>query len=228
MYRQSSHHRLVSTPMLDLQVHLPEKSYHAYLFDCDGTLVDSMPLHYRAWCQVLDEYDAARHFPESLFYRLGGVTTREIVSRLNQAHGLSMAPDDVAHRKEAAYLHLLEEVERIEAVTSIAEASRLLIPMAVVSGGTRHVVQKTLAFAGIDNWFDHLVTPADVERGKPAPDMFLLAAELLGVAPEKCLVFEDGLNGIEAARQAGMDFVFIPSQPESVASDILEEARQLG
>ncbi len=209
--------------MLDLEIRIPDKIYQAYLFDCDGTLVDSMPWHYRAWCQALDDYDAARHFPESLFYRLGGVTTREIVSRLNQTHGLTMDPEHVAHRKEELYLESLAKIVRIDDVSSLAEAACGVTPMAVVSGGTRHVVEQTLDVTGIRTWFKHIVTPADVKHGKPAPDMFLRAAELLGVAPEACLVFEDGLTGIEAARRAGMDYVFIPSQPESVAADILRE-----
>jgi len=208
-----------------IPIDFPTRPFGAYLFDCDGTLVDSMPLHYQAWCRTLADHHADQHFPEALFYRLGGVTTAEIVDRLNRQHGLSMNAAEVAAHKENHYLTLLDALEPIEPVIQFADTVRQTSPVAVVSGGTRHVVETTLEKAGIRDWFQTVVTPADVANGKPAPDLFLKAAENLGTRPEDCVVFEDGLNGIEGARRAGMTSVFIPSQPESVRAAILEEAR---
>ena len=83
--------------------------------------------------------------------------------------------------------------------------------MAVASGGSRVVVEKTLQMVGISDWFDEVVSSDEVKNGKPAPDIFLEAASRLGVAPADCVVFEDGRAGIQAALAAGMEVVTVPT-----------------
>ena len=177
----------------------------AIIFDCDGTLADTMPLHYKAWRETLDALGCP--FPEAQFYAWGGVPAREIIERLNAEHGLSLPPMETAHRKEAAYFLLLPQVRPIAEVVAEAARFRGVCPLAVASGGLRFVVEATLDTLGIRDWFEVIATADDVDRGKPNPDIFLFAAQRLGVTPADCVVYEDAPAGWEAARRAGMPVV---------------------
>jgi HAD superfamily hydrolase (TIGR01509 family) len=188
---------------------IPEGDFAAYIFDCDGTLADTMPLHYKAWCGVLREHDA--DFPEALFYELGGMPTDKIVELLNNRHGYSMPPAETAKKKEELFLSMLAEIEPIEPVVAIVRKVGGRLPMAVASGGHREVVRRTLGALGLLEKFSAVVCAEDYARGKPFPDPFLVAAERLGVEPRKCLVFEDTALGEEAARAAGMTSVLVPA-----------------
>lgn len=194
-----------------MQLEIPETDFAGYIFDCDGTLADTMPLHYTAWTEALEEQGAAQYFPEKVFYSLGGVASHAIVARLNSKHNLTMDPEAVSHRKEVLFLERLQSVERLHPVTNFALKVAKDKPVSVVSGGIKEIVLQTLSLIGMREVFPVVVTPEDVEHGKPAPDMFLLAAEKMGVDPKQCLVFEDGPSGIEGARRAGMSTVFVPS-----------------
>lgn len=174
----------------------------AALFDCDGTLADTMPLHYAAWRKTLDPLGYA--FAEETFYAWGGVTTVEIIERLNEQQRKTHAPSQVARAKEALYQTLIARVTPITVVISEVERLHGKCPLAVASGGMRHLIDETLATLGIAHYFDAIVTFEDVRRGKPEPDTFLLAAQQLGVAPTDCVVYEDAEPGLEAARRAGM------------------------
>ncbi len=172
------------------------------IFDCDGTLADSMPLHLQAWRETLERHGA--HFPEDLFYRLGGVSAPKLVQMLNELNGLDMDPNEVSEEKEILAEELLRDVEPIHAVVETARAHRGRLKMAVASGGVKPNVLATLRTLEIADWFDAVVTHEDVEQPKPAPDTFLEAARRIGVPPQRCLVFEDSETGLEAARRAGM------------------------
>ncbi|QOC91326.1 HAD family hydrolase [Micromonospora craniellae] len=187
---------------------LPLGEFQAYLFDCDGTIVDSMPLHYTAWRQALDEWKCA--FPEDLFYAWAGRPTLDIVDALNQQQGLNMPVDTVVARREEHYQRLLPTAAGIPGVLHHIEAAHGRIPFAVVSGSTREAVTASLDALGILDRFDVLVCAGDYTRPKPDPEPFLRAAELLGVSPHACLVFEDADLGIEAAVAAGMAAVRVP------------------
>ena len=187
---------------------LPSGDFAAYIFDCDGTLADTMPTHYRAWQEALGEH--AANFPEAMFYELGGVPTARIVEILNERHGLAMPVDVTVEHKESIFLKLSPEIAAIEPVVAIAKAFQGRKPMAVASGGHRRIVINTLRALGIVDLFQTIVCSEDYRRGKPAPDPFLEAAMRLGVTPEKCLVFEDTATGIEAAKAAGMQWVLVP------------------
>ncbi len=195
-----------------MKLALPSGSFRAYLFDCDGTIVDSMPLHYIAWKQTLAEWNCP--FEEELFYSWGGRPVTEIISSLNQMHGLSMPVDAVAHRKEERYYKLLPEIKAIPEVVEHIHQQHGLIPMAVVSGSRRNSVVSSLSALHLLDKFDLLVCAEDYALGKPAPDCFLTAASRLGVEPGHCLVFEDTELGIEAATAAGMASVRVPSPLE--------------
>ena len=194
-----------------MKLKLPAGSFRAYLFDCDGTIVDSMPLHYIAWKTALAEWNCV--YDEQLFYSWGGKPTDVIVSTLNHIHGLNMPVEAVVEHKEKLYFELLPQLKAIPEVLEHIEAEQGRIPFAVVSGGRFSSVSRSLSTLGLMDKFDTIVSADDYIHGKPAPDCFLLAAERLGVAPADCLVFEDTDLGIEAATAAGMASVKVPSPP---------------
>lgn len=191
-----------------MKLTLPAGSFGAYLFDCDGTLVDSMPLHYVAWKQALSEWDCT--FDERVFYEWGGIPVAEIISLLNEKQGLPMPVEQVSSRKESLYLEMLPQLKAIPAVVEHIDAQHGRIPLAVVSGSKRDSVTSSLTSVKLLDKFDTLVCAGDYEKGKPDPEAFLLAASKLGVAPSTCLVFEDTDLGIQAATAAGMASVKIP------------------
>jgi HAD superfamily hydrolase (TIGR01509 family) len=195
-----------------MKLKIPAGPFRAFLFDCDGTIADSMPLHYLAWKQALGEWNST--IEEDLFYSWGGRPTREIIVRLNAMQGLNMPVEPVARRKEEIYLSLLPQLKPIHEVVEHIEQHFGRIPFAVVSGGRRSVVERSIAALGLLNKFETIIGADEYKNGKPAPDAYLVAAERLGVAPEECLVFEDTDLGIEAATAAGMASVKVPSYPE--------------
>jgi len=195
-----------------MKLNLPKRTFGAYLFDCDGTIVDSMPLHYIAWKKTLDEWNCP--FDEELFYSWGGRPVTEIIAALNVQNRLSMPVDLVAKHKENFYYELLPQLKAIPEVVEQIEAQHGNIPLAVVSGSRRKSVEGSLSALGLLDKFDTLVCAEDYKKGKPAPDCFLTAAERLGVPPESCLVFEDTDMGIEAATAAGMESVRVPAPLE--------------
>jgi len=189
---------------------LPPGDFAAYLFDCDGTIVDSMPLHYLAWRQAVAEWGC--EFDEDLFYAWGGRPVAEIITDLNTRHGLAMPIAAVDERREALYRETLPKVTAVPEVLQHIEAAHGRIPFAVVSGGARDSVTASLTTLGLLDRFDIMVCAEDYIKPKPDPEAFLLAASRLGVPPESCLVFEDTEMGIQAATAAGMASVRVISR----------------
>ena len=199
-----------------MKLKLPESSFQAYLFDCDGTIVDSMPLHYMAWRRALAEQNC--EFEEKLFYEWGGIPIVEIVSLLNLKHGLKMPAEAVSARKENIYFELLPQLQAVPEVVEHIDAQYGKIPFAVVSGSTRDSVTASLVTVKLLDKFNTLVCAGDYEKSKPDPEAFWLAAKNLGVAPASCLVFEDTDMGLQAATAAGMASVKVPPPRERPAS----------
>lgn len=175
------------------------------VFDCDGTLADTMPLHWKAWSTITQKHGL--HFPEQRFYALGGVPSRDILAMLCKEQGLDLDCLAVAKEKEDAYMPFLPEVQPIAVVVAVAEANHGRLPMAVASGGIKHVIEQVLEHLKIRHYFDAIVTSEDVKRQKPAPDIFLEAARRIGVAPEHCRAYEDTDLGMQAIRSAGMEAI---------------------
>jgi HAD superfamily hydrolase (TIGR01509 family) len=190
-----------------VKLKLPDGEFKAYLFDCDGTIADSMPLHYVAWRRALGEWGCA--FPEDIFYAWGGLPAAEIIAKLGAQQGLALPVDEVAERKESLYYELLPQLRAVPEVLEQIQLGHGKIPFAVVSGSTRESVTRSLEVLGILDRFATLVCAGDYAKSKPDPEPFLTAAELLGVAPRDCLVFEDTEMGIQAATAAGMASVKI-------------------
>jgi beta-phosphoglucomutase family hydrolase len=177
----------------------------ALIFDCDGTLVDTMPAHYEAWVATLSRYGIS--FPEDQFYAWGGWPTRKVAEALLRQAGVPLDPEQLAREKEAAFERGAHLVRPIEPVVRVAREHRGRRPLAVATGGVRHVVEPVLARLGLLDWFETIVTSDDVTRYKPEPDVYLEAARRLGVPPAGCLVYEDTEPGLEAARRAGMSCI---------------------
>jgi HAD superfamily hydrolase (TIGR01509 family) len=178
---------------------------NALIFDCDGTLADTMPAHYRAWVEILRPHGVA--FPEKRFYSMGGMPTGKILQTLFAEAGKVPDVEALTKLKEDAFIAKAGEIRPIEKVVEVARKARGTTPMAVASGGHRHMVEMTLRQIGILDWFPVLVAAEDTVRHKPEPDVFLEAARRLGVSPETCTVYEDTDLGVEAARRAGMRWV---------------------
>jgi HAD superfamily hydrolase (TIGR01509 family) len=171
-----------------------------------------MPAHFAAWSEALAQFNVPKDvFPEDVFYSMGGRPTTDIVVELNGEFGLHLDPADVALAKRDAFMNLLDQVEINEDVVNYARSMRGKVPMAIATGGSRVVAEKTLQAVGISDLFDEVVTANDVKCGKPAPDIFIEAANRLEVDPKKCLVLEDAPAGIMAAQSAGMDVVRVPA-----------------
>jgi HAD superfamily hydrolase (TIGR01509 family) len=173
------------------------------IFDCDGTLADTMPLHWRAWQVVARRYQL--HFPEERFYALGGVPSRDILKMLSEEQGRELDPILAAKEKEAEYLPHLLQVQPVEAVVRIARENYGKIPMAVASGGIQSHINDVLQHLGIRHFFQAVVTSEYVKRQKPAPDIFLEAARRIGVEPQFCRAYEDTDLGLQAIVAAGME-----------------------
>jgi beta-phosphoglucomutase family hydrolase len=174
----------------------------ALIFDLDGTLADTMPVHFWAYKHILADYGI--DFTPELFGTLAGVPAVDTIKKLNEQFGTQMDPEKIGHFKEAEYEKIMHKMKPVEPVVDLVKKYHGKLPMAVGTGGYKRLAWKSLEILGLDNYFDILVSSEDVEHPKPHPDTFLKCAELLGVEPEYCQVFEDGNLGIQAAEAAGM------------------------
>lgn len=200
------------------ELRLPLSEFEGFIFDCDGTLADTMPLHHRSWVHALSCAGARFDFDWDLFVSRAGMSLEHTVLELNRQFGTTLDPVRVAIDQREYYTGRSIEVKPIEPVVALAREASAARRVSVASGSEyRHVVH-TLELIGARSYFEVIVTPVDVNRGKPAPDMFLLAAERMRVPAERCLVLEDSPLGIEAARLAGMHSALVRTlRPEPAA-----------
>lgn len=176
----------------------------ALLFDCDGTLADTMTLHYEAWHETLLPHGV--DCPRSFIDDNAGVPTTTIVTEVNRLYSKSLDAQFITDEKEARFHERIHLAKPVEEVLATAHAYFGKLPMAVVSGGTRDMVHAILKCIDAEHLFPVVITANDPVAPKPSPDVFVAAAERLGVPSEKCHVFEDGDPGIVAARAAGMTY----------------------
>ena len=174
----------------------------ALIFDLDGTLADTMPVHFLAYKHILIEYGIV--FTPELFAKLAGIPAVGTIEKLNEWFGTTMNAEEVGHFKEREYEKIMHKMKPILPVVELAKKYHGKLPMAVGTGGYKRLAWKTMDILGLDKYFDILVSTEDVSRPKPFPDTFLKCAELLGVEPAVCEVFEDAQLGIQAAGAAGM------------------------
>lgn len=197
--------------------HHIETLYDGVIFDCDGTLTDSMPLHYRAWHQTMTAHGI--EFAEDVFYAWGGKPTEQIIEELSAQQNVAVDVDVASAEKERAFLSLVEQLDAKTEVVELMSAIRQHVAVGVASGGNREGVMRQLEHLGIADDFAVVVTAEDTQRHKPHPDAFLHTAKKLGVAPEKCLVFEDSPLGFAAAEAASMGWVDVRPSPWETSTD---------
>ncbi|GKT36508.1 putative multi-domain containing protein [Aduncisulcus paluster] len=194
-----------------MTITLPTKEYEGYIFDCDGTLAHSMPAHYEAFKVALRRCGASFDFSPEVFQSVAGMGHEAAVKIFNERFGVELEVEPFLKHKHEAYEQFVDTVEPIKPVVEFAK--KMLSEgkaVAVASGGERSAVLRTLDSIGLGGKIKVIVTQSDVSKGKPDPEMFFLAAKLLGINPKKCVVFEDSALGRQGAHDAGMDSIAIP------------------
>jgi len=191
---------------LEILTQKTEGKYEAFLYDCDGTLANNMALHKAAYVKIASKYgiDLDPH----LIDELAGWPTIKMAEEINKRYSADLDPVIFGREKSAVYIEeFIEKTEPIDFVVEHLKSHVGKVRIAVVSGGSRSTVQKTLTILGLLPFIEVLVCAGDTPKGKPYADPFLRAAELLEVDPKKCIVFEDGVPGVQAAEAAGMDWI---------------------
>jgi len=172
------------------------------IFDLDGTLADTMPVHFMAYQNILSKYGIDYNW--ETFISLAGVPAVGTIEKINEIYGASLEPEEIGFIKEAEYERLMHNMKPIDPVIDLVKKYHGKLPMSVGTGGYQRLAWKTLEIIGLKDYFEILVSAEDVEKHKPHPDTFLRCAELMGVDPKLCQVFEDGQPGMIAAKTAGM------------------------
>lgn len=187
--------------MLDLS------QYQGIVFDMDGTLIDSMGAHMRAWQQACEAFNIP--FDHDYMHGLGGVPTRKTAEILNEKYQLNHDPHAVANSKRDFWVAMGESPSIIQETFEVLTHYQGQLKMGIGTGAERPHAEKMLQDTGLINLIETLVTATDVQFGKPHPETFLTVASNMGVAPEHCVVFEDTQIGFEAATRAGMDCILV-------------------
>lgn len=185
--------------MQEIPVH---ENIEGLIFDLDGTIANTMPAHFIAWRDTCKKYGI--DFTKELFSQLAGIPLYGTVEKLNEIFGTSIDPVKMGEEKEDKFKASLGQVKVIEPVARIIKKYHGILPMSVGTGGQREIAKETLRVVGMDKYFNILVSADDIKNPKPNPETFFKCAMLMGVLPEKCQVFEDGILGINAAKEAGM------------------------
>jgi len=181
--------------------------HRALIFDCDGTLADSMPVHWQAWTDTFVERGWTGFPPYAEYMTWGGISGEQVARRAGGPEPDNAAIAEAVVAKQEHYLRLAPQIQPIDSVLAVARAYRGQLAMAVATGSRRRSVTQTLNRIHAFDWFDALVAADDVQHHKPHPETYLKAADALGVKPEDCLAFEDAPPGIESAKAAGMEVV---------------------
>lgn len=182
------------------------------IFDLDGTIADTMPIHIEAWIEMGNKYGA--QLTAEMINTYAGSPTSKVIQILNDEYGWQMEVEEGASLKSELFSTKLDKIDRIfplEPIWEIAERYKGIKPLCIGTGSGRANAHKTIRLMGADGFFDYVVTATDVQNHKPHPETFMLSAQKFNVAPERCLVFEDGQLGIVAAIDGGMNALLYPS-----------------
>jgi HAD superfamily hydrolase (TIGR01509 family) len=192
----------------DALVKLSMGDFKAFLYDCDGTLADNMPAHTETYIKVAAEKGVV--IDGAIIDEFAGLPIVNVVEKINERYQSTFDPEEFKAQKYKLFLEqYIEHTQPIDYVVNHLKSYAGLVKIAVVSGSSRIAVEKTLQILDVDHLVEVMVCAGETPQGKPHPDPFLKAAELLGIAPEECLVFEDGNAGVQAAVAAGMRWIRI-------------------
>jgi HAD superfamily hydrolase (TIGR01509 family) len=161
-----------------------------------------MPNHFLSWRKAVVPYGI--DFTANLFMELTGMPRTATIEKLNEMFGTKMNPEIVGKVKEDHFKTLVNLTKEIEVVTDVIRKYHTILPMSIGTGSTKNGAKKTLEVIGFENYFDIVITADDIINHKPHPETFLKCAELMGIKPQDCVVFEDGILGMNAAEEAGM------------------------
>lgn len=180
--------------------------YKAFLYDCDGTLANNMQHHKETYVRVADKKGVK--IDAAIVDELAGYPISAVVEEINKRYHTDLDPKKFEEEKsDLFYKEYVPQTKPMEFVVRHLKESAGKYKIAVVSGGSRKMIQGTLEVLGIASLIDVMVCSEDYENGKPSPEPFLIAAEKLAIEPKFCIVFEDGQPGVEAAKSAGMKWV---------------------
>ncbi|GGD71102.1 phosphatase [Rhizobium anhuiense] len=182
-----------------------ENDFEAVIFDCDGTLVHTPPVYADAWAAGFAH--SGKPMNQAWYLMRAGMSEGVLMEAFEREFDVVLDRESVIATMRSHFLQNLHRVREVHVVAATVRRLAGVRPMAVASGGSREIVTATLHGTGLREYFDELVTIDDVANPKPAPDLFLQAAALLGIEPARCVVFEDSEQGLEAARRAGMSAI---------------------
>ncbi len=180
---------------------IPQKA-KALIFDLDGTVANTMQNHFMAWRNAVSPYGI--DFNAALFMSLTGMPRLATIEKLNEMFGTKMIPLEVGNAKSKYYRKFAHLTKEISIVTDVIRKYHAVLPMAIGTGSTKIGAKETLETTKMDTYFDIVITADDISNPKPHPETFLKCADFMGVKPEDCVVFEDGILGMQAAEAAGM------------------------
>ena len=190
------------------------KPFDAIIFDLDGTLSDTMPIHYKAFCVAFKKYNI-NNFSEELFYSLAGVPADKITERILKENNVDKDSMLVADEKDSIFHELSNDIRPIKKTIDLARKYSDQKKLAVATGSIRWSAEESLEKLEIKGLFQEVVCSDDISNPKPDPEIFILAAKKLNVEPKHCIVIEDSPLGIEGALKAGMQAIHIDEIPDS-------------
>jgi beta-phosphoglucomutase-like phosphatase (HAD superfamily) len=182
-------------------------NYKALIFDLDGTLLDSMPLHNKAWIEAFRDFGAT--VTEEFLQETAGMASQRIVTVVNERQQKKLDPKAVADVKRNKYLSTLELVKIVEPVFAIIKHYYKKVPLGVITGGSHAVVDQLLVKLKLDHYFEAIICADDTKLGKDSVEPYELMGKMIGVSPKESLFFDDGDVGLKGAKLAGMDIVHV-------------------
>ena len=193
-------------------------SFKAIIFDCDGTLVNSAPLHFSSFEVVLKRQGVS--LDRDWYMDRLGFSRHELISELSAENSFSLDIPGAVAESEAQFLLSTNELTEIPEVVEIAKRCYGKLPMAVASSGQKHSVKQSLRHLEIEHFFDHILTAEDVSVCKPDPEIYIAAMAKLQVEPSECLIFEDTNEGLMSAARAGGQTVDVRTFASIYSNDL--------
>lgn len=201
-----------------------EPQIKGIIFDLDGTLVDSEPNYYKSDKKLFDEYGIA--LTEEMNNKYIGIGSQDMMKDIKEIFNIHESIEILVAKKNQYYIDIAKENTMVfpEMLKFLQLLKKNNFPMAVASGSSPEIIEMILSITNIKPYFDVLLSAEEVKRGKPAPDIFIETAKLLGISPDHCLVLEDSQYGVEAAKRAGMYCISIPFPPSEQLHDSFTKA----